>query len=377
MEFARSPGTSVELYSRIYTDERRDVPGPTVALPETPHLWPSVVIRRLIRDSGIGVYTLTVSLLLYMMRYGEFLNLSSLVQQHFVIDPLLRDPCLSSFTNLFFLLFLGFGLGLAYMPVVLLINDYFPDKFVILNTFTLFGYTAGAMVVPVIIERSFEAYGYEGAFVILGGIVLNVVVCGAVVRKPETAVRPETKKGGSDVDGENRGSYVDPSHYKTEEVVRDEAEEESENEQAMDMMELKTMFDNGPNECSAMIPNFDSSDDCSDPKGLLNAENKEEPHNSTSPFWTSVLRSLRKTFPLSRTHLHIHPPGTISRWLRPVRVDALSRSKRRTARHRSLPSRPPINDCRSRRSRRTNSIHSLTLLKVWYFRSLHRCRWRV
>ena len=35
-------------------DERRDVPGPTVALPETTHLWPSVVIRRLIRDSGTG-----------------------------------------------------------------------------------------------------------------------------------------------------------------------------------------------------------------------------------------------------------------------------------------------------------------------------------
>ena len=42
--------------SRIYTDERRDVPGPTVALPETPHLWSSVVIRRLIRDSGTGGY---------------------------------------------------------------------------------------------------------------------------------------------------------------------------------------------------------------------------------------------------------------------------------------------------------------------------------
>ena len=40
--------------SRIYTNDRRDVPGPIVARPETPHLWSSIVIRRLIRDSGTG-----------------------------------------------------------------------------------------------------------------------------------------------------------------------------------------------------------------------------------------------------------------------------------------------------------------------------------
>ena len=38
---------------RIYTDERRDVPE-TIVLPETPHVWSSVAIPRLIRDSGTG-----------------------------------------------------------------------------------------------------------------------------------------------------------------------------------------------------------------------------------------------------------------------------------------------------------------------------------
>ena len=56
------------------------------------------------------------------------------------------------------------------MPLILLVNSYFPEKFVMYNTFTLFGYTAGAMILPVVIERAFEAYDYEGAFVILGAI---------------------------------------------------------------------------------------------------------------------------------------------------------------------------------------------------------------
>ena len=74
---------------------------------------------------------------------------------------------------------------MAYMPVVLLLNEYFPDKFVIYNIYSLFGYTAGAMVLPVITERALEAYDYEGAFLILGGITLHLMVCGAAVRRPE------------------------------------------------------------------------------------------------------------------------------------------------------------------------------------------------
>ncbi|XP_788793.3 monocarboxylate transporter 4-like [Strongylocentrotus purpuratus] len=72
---------------------------------------------------------------------------------------------------------------MAYMPTILALNDFFRENFVLVNTITLYGYTAGSMLLPIVTERSFEAYGYAGAFIILGGIALNLVVCGTTIRK--------------------------------------------------------------------------------------------------------------------------------------------------------------------------------------------------
>ncbi|XP_030849713.1 monocarboxylate transporter 2-like [Strongylocentrotus purpuratus] len=63
----------------------------------------------------------------------------------------------------------GVGLSMTYMPTVIALNDFFREKFVLMNTITLYGYTTGSMLLPIIMERSFEAYGYVGAFIILGG----------------------------------------------------------------------------------------------------------------------------------------------------------------------------------------------------------------
>ncbi|XP_071494455.1 monocarboxylate transporter 12-like [Diadema antillarum] len=78
----------------------------------------------------------------------------------------------------------GFGMALSFLPVYVTLNDYFPVSFIFYNTMTLFGLTLGAFCLPVIVERSLEAYGQRGAFLILGGICLNAVACGAVVRPP-------------------------------------------------------------------------------------------------------------------------------------------------------------------------------------------------
>ncbi|XP_063963636.1 monocarboxylate transporter 9-like isoform X2 [Lytechinus pictus] len=42
----------------------------------------------------------------------------------------------------------------------------------------------GATFIPFIVERSEEAYGYHGSFLILAGIGLHAMVCAAVIRKP-------------------------------------------------------------------------------------------------------------------------------------------------------------------------------------------------
>ncbi|XP_041477812.1 uncharacterized protein LOC121425711 [Lytechinus variegatus] len=53
-----------------------------------------------------------------------------------------------------------------------------------MNTLSLYGLTAGAAFIPFIVERSQEAYGYHGSFLIIAGIGFHVMVCAAVIRKP-------------------------------------------------------------------------------------------------------------------------------------------------------------------------------------------------
>ncbi|XP_063963852.1 monocarboxylate transporter 7-like isoform X1 [Lytechinus pictus] len=78
----------------------------------------------------------------------------------------------------------GTGFACIHLPTTLIINDYFPDDFVMMNTLSLYGLTAGATFIPFIVERSEEAYGYHGSFLILAGIGLHAMVCAAVIRKP-------------------------------------------------------------------------------------------------------------------------------------------------------------------------------------------------
>ncbi|XP_041478870.1 monocarboxylate transporter 5-like [Lytechinus variegatus] len=80
----------------------------------------------------------------------------------------------------------GAGLSMTFMPIHLILNDYFPEKFVLANTVALYGYTAGSVLLPILMEKSLQAYGYYGAFLILGGVAYHSTVCAATIRKVST-----------------------------------------------------------------------------------------------------------------------------------------------------------------------------------------------
>ena len=67
-----------------------------------------------------------------------------------------------------------------------LINDFFGESFVFWNSLSNLGIMAGAFTMPPVVERSLKAYGYHGAFLIMGGLALNVVACGATARSRES-----------------------------------------------------------------------------------------------------------------------------------------------------------------------------------------------
>ena len=67
-----------------------------------------------------------------------------------------------------------------------LINDFFGESFVFWNSLSNLGIMVGAFTMPPVVERSLKAYGYHGAFLIMGGLALNVVACGATARSRES-----------------------------------------------------------------------------------------------------------------------------------------------------------------------------------------------
>ena len=212
-----------------------------------------------------------------------------------------------------------------------------------LNTISLFGCTAGAMSLPLVIELALEAYGYEGAFVIFGGIVLNSMVCGATIRKPETTNRRQVEKDcitanaetqeasstgiGVDINRSSDGDSVDSSASDHESkdgisccngeaVVDDDEDRNMKNvptasEDVISVIEMsvddsdrrgevngktnKEVKDK-PNEYSPMIHDYESDDDCSSPSDLLIAEKEEDTRSNASCRRRSVLQSLRESF---------------------------------------------------------------------------------
>ncbi|XP_030839668.1 monocarboxylate transporter 4-like [Strongylocentrotus purpuratus] len=76
----------------------------------------------------------------------------------------------------------GFGLSMGYLPIKVLLNDYFQDTFILMNSLGNLGKPAGAIVVPVIIEGALDAYGFSGAMLILGGISLHAIPASLALR---------------------------------------------------------------------------------------------------------------------------------------------------------------------------------------------------
>ena len=88
-------------------------------------------------------------------------------------------------------------MSLATFPVTVLMNDFFGENFVFWITCSNFGISVGALILPVVIERSLQAYGYHGAYLIMGGISLHAIAAGCAVRTLD-AVENKQSSGSQD-----------------------------------------------------------------------------------------------------------------------------------------------------------------------------------
>ncbi|CAH1783472.1 unnamed protein product, partial [Owenia fusiformis] len=76
----------------------------------------------------------------------------------------------------------GSGLGLAYLPAMVIINQHFDKKKTFAFGIAVSGVGCGSFIYPPLIEFLNKEYGWRGALTILSAIGLNICACGAFMR---------------------------------------------------------------------------------------------------------------------------------------------------------------------------------------------------
>nr|XP_054757430.1 uncharacterized protein LOC129263550 [Lytechinus pictus] len=120
----------------------------------------------------------------------------------------------------------GLGISMVYITVKVLLNDHFPENFVLVNTIGHLGSTVGALVVPFIVERALRAYGFSGAMLILGGISMHTIPISVYLKQTRRAVgkvsetSTSTAKKNSVYLGESAGTIEEGSQTSTKSAER-------------------------------------------------------------------------------------------------------------------------------------------------------------
>ena len=76
----------------------------------------------------------------------------------------------------------GFGSSLVVVSSVVVATYYFEDKPSFASGFVISGGSLGPTIFPLIIIKFNELFGRSGCFLILGGLILNIIVCGSVFK---------------------------------------------------------------------------------------------------------------------------------------------------------------------------------------------------
>lgn len=75
---------------------------------------------------------------------------------------------------------------MTYTPAVVAISEYFKKKNGTAVGIGTSGVGIGMFVVPLLLEASFDFYGFSGAFYVIAALALELFVCGALLRPAVT-----------------------------------------------------------------------------------------------------------------------------------------------------------------------------------------------
>ncbi|ALC49542.1 Mct1 [Drosophila busckii] len=88
----------------------------------------------------------------------------------------------------------GLGFGLIYLPAIVSVTQYFEAKRSLATGIAVCGSGFGTFVFAPLTEHLIGNYGWRGAMLIIGGVVLNCIIFGAMFRPLEAPQPKATKK---------------------------------------------------------------------------------------------------------------------------------------------------------------------------------------
>ncbi|XP_034657198.1 monocarboxylate transporter 12 [Drosophila subobscura] len=108
----------------------------------------------------------------------------------------------------------GLGFGLIYLPAIVSVTQYFDTKRSLATGIAVCGSGFGTFLFAPLTEYLIGSFGWRGAMLIIGGIVLNCIIFGAMFRPLELEAPPSTPKlcakKSAIIDGHTTSAELEP-----------------------------------------------------------------------------------------------------------------------------------------------------------------------
>lgn len=99
-------------------------------------------------------------------------------------------------------IFSGLGFGLIYLPAIVSVGYYFEEKRAFATGLAVCGSGLGAFIFNPLSKYLIDEFGWRGAILIEGGLILNCILCGALFRpleRPRDSTTDEVREGNNHV----------------------------------------------------------------------------------------------------------------------------------------------------------------------------------
>ncbi|CAH1723244.1 unnamed protein product [Chironomus riparius] len=238
-----SPITSSSSSSSSSSDDDDEFSEVVFQAPDGGYGWLIVFVSFLINMIADGItFSFGVFNVEFLKYFGDSKGKTAWISSIFMATPLLSGPIasyltdrygcrkvtivgaitasigflLSAASNSMEMLFVtfgiiaGFGLSLCYVAAVVIVAYYFDKKRSFATGISVCGSGIGTFLFPPLIQYLITHYGWRGCTVLLAGILLNMCVCGALMRDLEwTSHRARQKRKHQKQLKENGNSSYD------------------------------------------------------------------------------------------------------------------------------------------------------------------------